>query len=113
MTAVIANVLWPLGAAAFLGASVALATGRAHAWKMLGALGCGLLAAECALEGSWFGAGWNAVLAAVLLGWDWWNRRGRKVAKLIGEKSRAVLAAVVERAREAGTRSPVPQGAGA
>jgi hypothetical protein len=62
--------------------------------------------------GYWLGAAFCAG-TLVLLARDWWNRRGRKVAKLIGEKSRAVLAAVVERAREAGARSPVPQGAGA
>jgi hypothetical protein len=60
------------------------------------------------LEGRWTDAGLCAG-ALIVLGWDWWNRRGRKVAKLIGEKSRALLAAIVERAREAG--SPVPQGA--
>ena len=62
--------------------------------------------------GYWVAAGFCAGTLA-LLARDWWNRRGRKVARLIGEKGRAALAAVVERAREAGTRSPVPQGAGA
>jgi hypothetical protein len=64
----------------------------------------------CSVSGGyWLGAGFCAG-TLVLLAWDRWNRKGRKVARLIGEKSRAVLAAVVERAREAGARSPVPQG---
>jgi len=47
-------------------------------------------------------------LLAWLLGKDWWNKRGRKAARELGAKSRAALAAVVARAREAGT--PLPQG---
>lgn len=56
--------------------------------------------------GWWAGAGFCA--ATLLLGRDWWNRRGRKAAKAIGEKGRAVLAAIVVKAREAG--APVPEG---
>lgn len=59
-------------------------------------------------HGYWAGAGFCAVTLALLLG-DWWKRRGRKVAKALGLKSRAVIAGLVERAREAGP-APVPQG---
>ena len=54
-----------------------------------------------------------AICAAVLavLAWNRWNRKGKRAAKAIGAKSAAVLAAVVEKAREAG--SPLPEGAGA
>lgn len=47
--------------------------------------------------------------ALVVLGWDWRNRKGRKVVRALGHKARAALAAIVERAREAG--SPLPEGA--
>jgi hypothetical protein len=57
--------------------------------------------------GWWAGAGFCAA-TLLLLGRDWWNRRGRKAAKAIGEKGRAVLAAIVVKAREAG--APVPEG---
>lgn len=57
--------------------------------------------------GYWAGAGFCAG-TLVLLACDWWNRRGRKAARKLGEKSRAALAAIVERMREAG--KPVPQG---
>jgi hypothetical protein len=57
--------------------------------------------------GDWAGAGF-CVATLALLARDWWNRRGRKAAKAVGDKSRAVLAAIVVRAREAGT--PVPEG---
>jgi hypothetical protein len=55
----------------------------------------------------WAAAGFCAA-TLILLGWDWWNRGGRKAAKALGAKSRAALAAIVAKAREAGT--PVPQG---
>jgi hypothetical protein len=50
-------------------------------------------------------------LALAVLAWDRWNRKGRRAAKALGEKSRALLDAVVERLREA--ELPVPEGAGA
>ncbi len=49
-----------------------------------------------------------SVAALAVLGWDWWNRKGKRVAKAVGAKSLAILAKVVEKARDAGT--PVPQG---
>lgn len=62
------------------------------------------------VAGRWDEAGFCAAALAVL-GWDWWNRKGKRAAMALGEKSRAALAAVVEKAREAGT--PLPEGAGA
>lgn len=60
-------------------------------------------------DGYWAGAGFCA-LTLVLLGRDWWNRKGRKAAKALGLKSLAVLAVIVAKAREAGS-APVPEGA--
>ena len=60
--------------------------------------------------GYWVAAGF-CTGTLILLACDWRKRRGRKIAKVIGEKGRAALAAVVEKAREAGT--PLPEGAGA
>jgi hypothetical protein len=52
------------------------------------------------------GAGVSAVIAASI--W-WWRRKPDRAAGLIGEKSRARLAAVVRRAREAAKPRPVLQ----
>ena len=106
MTGILANILWGLGVAAY-GAAASAATRKL--WRqsrLIAASGSCFLLAECVLQGAWFGAASNAVLVAVLLGGDWWNRRGRKAARQLGAKSRAVLAAVIERAREAGTSLP-------
>jgi hypothetical protein len=58
--------------------------------------------------------GWAAWLSGtflvIVLGRDWWDRKGKRAARELGLKSRARLAAVVEKAREAG--SPLPEGAG-
>jgi len=71
------------------------------------------MTAAVILVGSALGGAWTAVIIAaaelLLLLRDWWNRKGRKVARQIGAKGRAVLAAVVAKAREAGT--PLPEGA--
>ena len=58
---------------------------------------------------NWAAAGF-CTLTLILLFGDWWRRRGRKVARQLGAESLAVLAAIVKRAREAGS-APVPQGA--
>lgn len=60
------------------------------------------------LAGRWDEAGFSAAALAVLA-WDWWNRKGKRAAKAAGAKSRALLAAIVVKAREAGT--PLPEGA--
>lgn len=52
------------------------------------------------------GAGVSAVIAVLV--W-WWRRKPDRAAGLIGEKSRARLAAVVRRAREAAQPRPVLQ----
>ena len=45
-----------------------------------------------------------AAIAVAVLSHDWWNRRGRKIAKALGAKSRALLAKLVDSL----TPSPVP-----
>lgn len=98
-----------LGYAVLSAAVAASFSGRARQWRLLSCAGAGLFLAKDALSGDWLGVSMQSALLAWLLGSDWWKRRGRKVAKAIGEKSRAALAAVVARAREAGT--PLPEGA--
>ena len=76
------------------------------------------LAALNAALGSW---GWSAVMAGLaavngLLWWQHWNRRRRKHApRAYGAKSRALIATLVRKAREAAkprrVLRPVPGGA--
>ena len=106
-----ADTLFVLAGALLIASGYALGRRRMRAVRLLAAAGTGLLSVECALAGSWFGAAWNAVLLVVLIAWDWRDRRGRKAARQLGAKSRALLAAVVAKAREAGT--PLPEGVGA
>ena len=104
---VIANVLWVLGAAAITTAVLAAGVmGRKREGWLLAVSGLTLFAVECTLERSWPGAAWNAAWVAVLLGRDWWNRKGRKTVKLLGVKAKAARDAIVRRAREAGTPPP-------
>lgn len=103
--------LFALAGVAFLASGAAVRQRRMHDGRLLAAAGTGLLALDCALAGAWFGAVWNVVLLAILLGHDWWNRRGRKVAKALGEKGRAVITGLAEKLRE--VLEPVPEGAGA
>ena len=98
-------------AAQFLGAAYGLLARNQdfpERMKQFTAAGAVTGLAESVFDGYWAAAGFCAGTLA-LLACDWWKRRGRKIAKLIGEKGRAVLAAVVEKAREAG--SPLPEGA--
>lgn len=60
------------------------------------------------------GLGWAAPVHGVLAAanaWSWWHdrrsRRGKRADGLIGEKSRALLAALVRKAREAAKPRPV------
>lgn len=69
------------------------------------AVGSGVTAA---LESDWWAAVFCA-LALVLLGRDWWNRGGRRAARELGAKARALLDALTRRWREAGGRGAVPQ----
>jgi hypothetical protein len=108
VSAVLANVLWPLGAAALLASVAAGRTGHRREWRLLAGAGTAMFAAGCAVEGAWLGAAWNALLAVVLLGWDWWNRKGRRVAKQLSEEARALVAGLAEKLRE--TLEPAPEG---
>lgn len=54
------------------------------------------------------GNGASALLALLLWLRDRWKGKGRKAARVIGAKSRAVLGRLRERMRDAG--APVPQG---
>jgi hypothetical protein len=62
---------------------------------------------------------WTVIsgLGAVICAWDWWRRRKRRdpAARQFGAKSRLLVAALVERAREAAqprrVLRPVPGGA--
>jgi hypothetical protein len=108
---VLDGTLYGLASTAVCAGFWARATGREREWKLLTSAGIGLLLLGCLLHRAWFAAGVQALILALVLGPDWWNRRGRKAARTVGAKSRALLAAVVERAREAGSRSPVPEGA--
>lgn len=94
------------------GASLAFArSDRARVWRVLIVGGNGLFLVADVLDRNWVGAAVSCALIAFLLGTDWWKRGGKKAAREIGAKSRAVLAAVIEKARDAGT--PLPEGAGA
>jgi len=68
--------------------------------------------------GQWLLAAWTAFCATVnaWMAWDYWNRRKRKrAAALAGAKSRARIAALVRKARQAArprrVLRPVPGGA--
>jgi hypothetical protein len=104
------NVLPGIWGALTLGAALWLSRPRCPfrglRWSVIAFAAGGLLAGV--LTGRLDAAAFYAVALAVLA-WDWWHRKGKRVAKAIGAKSRAVLAAVVARAREAGT--PLPEGA--
>lgn len=101
------NALWWVAVAALLWSSTALRQGRGE-WRALAAAGLGSLVAECAVERAWPGVALNGALLALLLG-DWWRRKGKRVTRELGAKSRAVVAGLVQRAREAVV--PVPEGA--
>lgn len=109
MNGALANALLPVAAAALFGSTWALWTRRMRLWRLLAVAGLGMLLTVCLLEQAWFGATWNAVLIAVILGEDWWKRKGKRAAKAAGAKSRALVENLVERVR--GAVSPVPQGA--
>lgn len=77
-------------------------------WRRLVAGTSAFTLAPLLLARNWPAAGF-CIAVLLMLGRDWWNRKGKRAARALGEKSRARLAAVVEKAREAGT--PAPQGA--
>jgi hypothetical protein len=100
-------------AAQFLGAAYGLLARNQdfpERMKQFTAAGAVTGLAESVFDGYWAAAGFCAGTLA-LLACDWWKRKGRRVARELGAKSLARLAAVVEKAREAGTL--LPEGAGA
>ena len=106
VTAATAAVLWGVNLAAaawFLYGPWEPAAG----WFRFTAVTAAIGLASSLIAGYWAAAGFCAVTLALLLG-DWWRRKGKSVARQLGAKSRALLAAVVAKAREAGT--PLPEG---
>jgi hypothetical protein len=76
-------------------------------WRMVAAGANVLWMASDVMNRDWFGVAISAACIAFLLGRDFW-KRGKRAARQLGEKSRAVVAGLVERMRES---APVPQGA--
>lgn len=56
---------------------------------------------------NWAAAGFCAATLALLFG-DWWKRCGRKIARVLGAKGRAVIAGLMEKLR--GELEPAPEG---
>ena len=106
-------ILYVIAGSAVLASVVMRVKGREREYLVLVTAGLGLLLADCLLQRAWPGAGVQAAVIALILGSDWWNKRGRKVVRQFGAKAKAARDAIVRRAREAGARPPVPQGAGA
>lgn len=82
-------------------------------------LGSGLMsfAVSNLLAGDWVGALVSTVLAVVVL-WDWWNRRRKRKDRAplaLGAKIKAIIDGMVRKVREAGkprlVLRPVPGGA--
>ena len=111
--AALGGFLWAAAMLAGLAAFRFLALGRHREWARYGALTFALSALLGVVERDWSVAAFCAGIAILLLLWDWWNGGGRKAARQVGDKSRALLAAVIEKAREAGSPLPAPRGAGA
>lgn len=75
-------------------------------WQAAGTASIGL--AFSLLNGWWPAAGFCAGTLLLLLR-DWWSRRGRKAARALGMKSRALVEGLARKLREA--LEPVPEGA--
>jgi hypothetical protein len=95
-----------------------LERGWEYGWALCALLD-GCLAAGCVLQSQWPLAAWFT-LGAAACAWSWRkhhrrHRRKRKIAAMLGAKSRALRDAIVRRAREAAVPrrvlSPVPGGA--
>jgi hypothetical protein len=106
VTAVLANTLFLLGATGQRAASAAMILGHWQ-WRVFATVAFTSLTAECVIERIWLGVAVNGALLA-LLGVDWWNRRGKRAAKALGARGRAVIAGLLERLRDA--VEPVPEG---
>ena len=81
----------------------------ATAGQATAAVGCGLYAAGAFLARNWAGCAFDAAVAA-FLAWDLWRRHRRQVRRalgLAGAKSRARVAALARKAREAARPRPV------
>jgi hypothetical protein len=78
------------------------------AWAAWSVCGNGLCIAAMTVLRSWAVAAIFAVFLAVTL-WRWWRRRKdrKRAMDAIGAKTRALLATLVRKAREAGTPRPV------
>lgn len=63
---------------------------------LFGAVGNGVLALEDLLMHAWIGAVISAANALFCL-WMWWRRGGKRKLRALGEKSRALLARLIER----------------
>lgn len=101
---------WVLFAAGMMAAAVSvLRQWGGQAWLTLAVAANAAFVLADVLNRAWPWAAWNACVIAVLLGWDWWNRKGKRAAKALGAKSAALVAGLVERVREAG--GAVPEGA--
>ena len=81
--------------------------------------GSGLSSAGAFLRGDWIGGVTFAACAAIIA-WNWWRRHRKNRRRALargGYKARALLAKLLERARDAAQprpiRHPVPQGAAA
>jgi hypothetical protein len=103
--------------ACVLGAVAAAQTGRLALAVFLAGM-VALLAAAVALlgvlQGDWLQAAAYAVVAAywAWLWWQFWRRRRRKRSlKVLGEKMRAVFAAMARNMRPGPVLRPAPQGA--
>lgn len=103
------NVLPDIWAAFIFGAALGVTRpgSRLGGWRstVFGAAVGGL--AGGFLSGRWDEAAFCAAALAVL-GEDWWKRKGKRVAKALGERGRAVIAGLLEKVRDAG--APVPEG---
>jgi hypothetical protein len=96
------------GAAALAGTVLAVRGRILPSWRWFFGGSAATALATSLLTGDWPEAALSAAALAVL-GWDWWNRKGRRIAKALGARGRAVIAGLLERLRDA--VEPVPEGA--
>ncbi len=99
MTGHLVNALFDLAAGSLAWSAEALRRGRWE-WRLLAAAGLGSLVAVCAIEQAWPGVALNGALLALLL-WDWWRRNGKRVKRMVGAKSRALIDELAGKVRDA------------
>lgn len=82
-----------------------------HLWYGAWTVFDAALAIVNAIQRDWAWAIWLAVCAIIMGFWRWrnWRKRRKRTLALAGAKSRARLAKLVRRAREAATPRPVLQ----